>query len=100
MSMLSDWAKKQRKTDLPYLMIKEGMDIMVEFDETAPPRMNTTDKGEYANYRVSANGAEYNYGVRKDTNQYNKITKYLAAEIYLLRFRYDSAGLHIDPAGQ
>ena len=44
-SKLQQWAKYEKKTEVPTLYINDGFDGIVEFDETEAPKENTTAGG-------------------------------------------------------
>ena len=93
MSKLSEWALKERKTELSIWHFKEGTDAVVEFDETSFPRENISNPSKpYANFRVTVNGVEMLLGQRKDLQSYRYIIKYLSAEQYILRFVWAVGG--------
>lgn len=99
MSLLSDFAKKQRSTMVEYLYMKDGFDELIEFDEFAEPKLNTNEKGvTYCNFRVQIGAKEYSWGIRTEFGLYQKILRYLSAGVYRFRVTKAAGGIDVEPA--
>ena len=99
MSKLSEWATKEKKADVPHFYFNEGMEKTIEFDETMPPVEVRQENGkEYANFRVKVDGKKYVWGIRKDTDIYGLVIKYLSADKYTLHISRAGNGLSVNPA--
>jgi hypothetical protein len=95
---LSEWAKTQRQQALQHFYLRDGNDVLVEFDETAVPVMNTQEDGKtYANFRITVDGQDYIWGINTALYVYRQVVKYLAADKYMLRVMRSGNNVTVEP---
>jgi hypothetical protein len=97
MSVLSEFAVKQRREVLELFQLKDPSDQQVEFDQTYEPRFNNSVSGMFCNFRVLCDSREYNWGMKTSSLVYQRLIRFLATGHYYFKVTKADGRVHIEP---